>query len=154
MAGQTTPGSCKALRDAASDLRKVIAYTLGRQAGIVDKWMLEPPRDADNRDSNGIPNPLDHVIAIHAIVAADSPERADRLLDWLCRQCGGRFVRPAAGQTALFFDTRKAADLLDALEAELARKRSGKKHNRANLALFRRELQNLVDALGLEEQTP
>jgi len=104
MAGQSTPESWRALREAAGDLRKTVSHLLGRRPRIVDAWMLPPPVDASHRDANGIPNPIGHVIAIHHIAATDSPERADRMIDWLCRQCGGRFVRPPEGQRAFLPD--------------------------------------------------
>ena len=149
MAGATTPGSHKALREAAGDLRKVICYQLGRKSSIVDKWMLPPPANAATRDANGIPNPLDHVIAIFEIAQADSPERADRMLNWLCRQCGGRFVRPAPGQRDLFPDAAEARKLLGTLEGEQKKKPSPARTKR--LTALRRKLQNVVDLIDLEE---
>ena len=74
MAGATTPGSHKILRDAAGHLRKVIGYVLGRREGIVAKWFLPPPTDAQHADANGIPNPVDHVIAIYHIAALSGGE--------------------------------------------------------------------------------
>lgn len=144
MAGQSTPGSHRVLREAASDLRKVIAYQLGRREGIIDKWMLAPPSDAATRDANGIPNPLDHVIAIHQIVATDSPERADKMLNWLCRQCGGRFVRPEPGQRDLFANIDSAVSLLGQLDQERKRKNP----RRERIAAIRRGLQSFVDQLA------
>jgi len=146
MAGQSTPQSHKVLRDAVGDLRKVLCYQLGRQAGIIDRWLLPPPRDAGSRDANGIPNPLDHVIAICQIAASDSPERARRMMDWLCRQCGGRFVAPPAGQHELMMDIDRAVTLL----GELDREQKRKKPRPERLTDIRRGLQNFIDLLGEE----
>ena len=120
MAGPCTPGSWKTLRDAAGDLRKVIGHILGRKRAMVDAWMLPPPMDAVTRDANGSPNPLDHVVAVHQIVASDSPDRADKMLDWLCRECGGRFVRPPDGQLSLYRDPDQAVEAVRTLAAEPA----------------------------------
>jgi hypothetical protein len=149
MAGASTPGSHQALRDAAGDLRKVIAYRLGRKEGIVDKWLLAPPVDAETRDANGIPNPLDHVIAIYHIVASDQQAKADTLLDWLCRQCGGRFVPAPTGQAGLAFDPETAEGLLCDLIETLQNARGPKRS--AKTRAIRLQLQNLIDRLGIEE---
>ena len=148
MAGTTTPGSWKALRDAASDLRKVICYRLGRKPGVVDRWVLPPPVDAATRNENGMPNPLDHVIAIYEIIRSDDPRAARKLLDWVCRQCGGRFVVPPPGQTVLMADPDEAHEGFVALRKELEK---GDKARPEVVRDARRRIQNFIDLAAPED---
>ena len=61
---------------------KHIASALGRSQNLVNKWTRPQP------PGTGARNPLDQAALLLECTAND-----DRLLNWLCAQAGGRFVR-------------------------------------------------------------
>jgi len=128
---RTTPDSWRVLREAMGDKRKYVAHVIRRSGNQVDHWCISPPT-ADNPDSSGDINPLDFLICL---LRACGDVQARYVVDWLCRQFGGRFV-PSTGGTGdgkLFREPGDAIPHLKALLIELKKTKPSARVVRAHL---------------------
>jgi len=119
---RTTPGSWRVLREAMGDKRKWIAHAIRRSPNVIDHWCIPTPTP-EQPDSAGQINRLDEMMSLlHACGAGP----ARKVLDWMCRQFGGRFV-PAnggSGDGKLFRDLGDAQSHLKALQTEIRKGKS------------------------------
>src|SRR5687768_6714478 len=65
---------------------KAVAQALKVSPALVYKW-CEPPAEADDPDQSGAKNPLDRVREMYQLT------QDHRLINWLCQEAGGFFVR-------------------------------------------------------------
>lgn len=78
--------SHEVLRQAADRIGvKALAAALRLSPALVYKWCQE--FDPDDHDAGGALNPLDRLAEIHRLT------KDDRLVNWLCHEAGGFFVR-------------------------------------------------------------
>jgi len=119
---RTTPDSWRVLREAMGDKRKYVAHVIRRSSNQVDHWCISPPTPT-NPDSAGDINPIDFLICL---LHACGDVQGRYVMDWLCRQFGGRFIPNDGGQGdgKLFRDLGDAAPHLKALQAEIRKGKS------------------------------
>jgi len=117
---RTTLNSWYVLREAMGDKRKWIAHVIRRSSNQIDHWCIPPPT-AFNPDSSGDINPIDFLICV---LRACGDAQARSVMDWMCREFGGRFVPTAGGQGdgKLFREPTDAIPHLKALIAEIKKR--------------------------------
>lgn len=100
--------SWEILREATEKVGvKALAAKLGLSTALVYKWCQESPKD--DAGSSGARNPLDRLQEIFEIT------RDDRVINWLCHESGGFFVRnpdvkPGEEEEHLLSTTQKVVE--------------------------------------------
>lgn len=97
---------------------KQVAARLGVSAALVYKWCQESPEE--DPDGSGARNPLDRMLAIYELT------KDPRLINWLCHEAGGFFVRnaqcqPGPAEQHLLGTTQRMVSDFSNLLAEVSR---------------------------------
>jgi len=145
---KTTFGSSLVLRRAIADRRKLVAHRLGRATSLVDRWVIDPPSEK-NPEGNGVPNPLDLLIAL---LKTCEMQKGHEALDWLCHQFGGDFIPRDGGRGdgKLFRDIKDSLPHIEWLRREIKNKAGP---SRKLLAIHLQEAYCIISShLAREEQ--
>lgn len=71
---------------------KYVAHELNYSERTIHTWQEEPP-SGDNPYGSGKRNPLDTILIIFNILKNKYPEHALKLIQWICEQADGFFVK-------------------------------------------------------------
>ena len=85
--------SYEVLREAIKPVgAKYVAHELHLGERIIHTWQEEPPSE-DSPYGSGKRNPLDTILIIFNLLKNKYPEHAQKIIQWLCNQADGFFIK-------------------------------------------------------------